>query len=281
MTHSFEAYIDESGCEGFKFRPQPQPGSPEWFVLSAVIIPRSKIQNALKVADDIRSSISAQKKFLHWADLNHEQRIAWIDVIAKSDTMSTSILVNKPKLDNQLIFQQKDRLYFYTTRLLLERISWFCRDCRYLEAGGDGTAKLIFSKRKSMAYDALLEYLQTLRRQAIDDVWLEYLTYDIRIHWPAIKTDHISVLPHKARVGLQMADAVCGGLRAAVEYTRYNFTEHRYAKILKPNIYWRPKSRFPGTGKNYLSYGLKFFPATPAEDEGRPPRYHWIGKYYS
>ena len=37
MSSSFVAYIDESGCEGFKFLADEQ-GSSRWFVLSALVL---------------------------------------------------------------------------------------------------------------------------------------------------------------------------------------------------------------------------------------------------
>ena len=39
MAHSFIAYIDESGDEGFSFAANPGQGSSHWFVISAAMIP--------------------------------------------------------------------------------------------------------------------------------------------------------------------------------------------------------------------------------------------------
>lgn len=273
MAHGFEVYIDESGCEGFKFRPKPQPGSPEWFVLGAVIFRADQRKPILDYMRNAKDGIAPQRQHIHFIDLSHDQKVAWINSVVGSKAVATTVLIDKPKLQNPDIFRAKDRLYFYGTRLLLERVSWICRDEHARAPAGDGIARIYFSKRKNMSYEDLTHYLDLLRWGTAQDEWLGVLLNDIRIHWPAIKTTEIEVYSHMSLIGLQMADAVCGALRAAVEYTNYNFTEHRFAKMLKPVVYSR--------GGNFTSYGLKFFPAVPNETVGERPRYHWIQKHYS
>jgi hypothetical protein len=274
MSHSFEVYIDESGCEGFKFRPFPEPGSPQWFVLSAVIVHQSKVADMMRLVDTTRARLSNRgvPSDLHFADLTHHQRVAWIDTIANSPSKSASVLVNKPELKERAIFKAKDRLYFYAVRLLLERVSWCCRE-QHDGRTGDGTAKLIFSKRKKMSYDELSGYLTWLRFKTPTDDWERMVKKDIQIDWRYINLKKIEALPHNARAGLRMADAVCSGLRYALEYSPYGFTEHRFAKMLRPHAYCRKK--------NYLSYGMKFFPKPPEDDPFARERYRWVDKYYA
>jgi len=54
------------------------------------------------------------------------------------------------------------RLYFYAVRLLVERLSWYCRDSRRRSDTGDGSVALVFSNRASMDYQALRVYLERL-----------------------------------------------------------------------------------------------------------------------
>jgi len=53
MTCSFVAYIDESGCEGFKFLPDEQ-GSSRWFVLSALVFRKENDLQAVQLAKTAR-----------------------------------------------------------------------------------------------------------------------------------------------------------------------------------------------------------------------------------
>lgn len=49
-------------------------------------------------------------------------------------------------------------LYRYATRLLIERVSWLCKD--YQRANDpDCSAELVFSNRSAMSYEDLCTYL--------------------------------------------------------------------------------------------------------------------------
>jgi hypothetical protein len=151
-------------------------------------------------------------------------------------------------------------------RLLLERVSWYCRDTAGSQ--NDCECRLIFEDRKYLSYDSVRSYLELLRTQATEDAWLQVLLNDVRIHWPAIVPAKVEAAQKSQYVGLQLADCAASGIRAALEY-RHGMTEHRYAKTLKPRIYKRES--------NYTSCGLKFFPAQIEQTDARS---HWLRKHY-
>lgn len=73
------------------------------------------------------------------------------------------VLVHKPSIADPEVFQQEAfSLYRYTIRLLLERVSWLCRDTVRANEG-DGKAELILSNRSAMSYDDLRQYLVRLQ----------------------------------------------------------------------------------------------------------------------
>jgi hypothetical protein len=281
MTYGFEVFIDESGDEGFRFRKRPEPGSSEWFVLSAVVVRRQDASAIIGMMRDVRRLFDRDPTYtLHFVDLGHDQRVAWVTRIAGAPVTCISILIHKSALTRRSLFRQKDRMYFYATRLLIERVSWLCRDHHAAYPAGDGTAKIIFSKRKSMRYEELRSYFSTLWLKTPEgDDWLKFLKAGIRIHWPAIRIDQVVAETHHKYAGLQVADAVASGMKQALEYSAYGHTEHRFAKLLKPVTDHRPKARV--AEMNYLSYGVKFFPSAPKDDPTAAPRSHWIEKYYS
>jgi hypothetical protein len=206
------------------------------------------------------------KAVMHFADLRHDRRVFVIDAISNSWLTVTSVIVNKRKIEKPEIFQaERFRRYKYTARLLLERISWFCRDTAQ---ANDCECRLIFEHRKNLSYDTLRAYLSTLQEQASEDVWLQMLLHDVRIHWPAIVPQNVTAAQKAQYAGLQFADCVASGTRAALEY-RHGFTEHRYGKMLKPRVYKR--------GAKYSSYGLKFFPVGL---DATDPRGHWLRKHF-
>ncbi len=241
MASTFLVYIDESGDEGFSF----SAGSSEWFVLSAVVTRRSSDLDTVKLVDEVRSVLGRPpKKPLHFRKLRHHHKLTLVNAIAQADLRTLSVLVHKPTLREPEKFMQRYRLYFYTARYLLERVSWYCRDARREDDAGDGTAELVFSNRSGMSYGELRDYLQYLR----DRTGL----FDVRIEWDVIRPDQIRAFTPGRRMGLQIADAVAGSAWSAVERSQYGFTESRYLRMLRPVVYTHKGRR--------LGYGLKFWP---------------------
>src|SRR6266496_2764834 len=118
-------YIDESGDEGFLFG----KGSSTWFVLSGVVTQKTTDLNTVKLVDTVRTTLGRKdQEPLHFRNLKHEHRLPFLHQIAQADLKTVSVLIHKPSIRNVELFQQKYRLYFYAARLLLERISWYCRD---------------------------------------------------------------------------------------------------------------------------------------------------------
>jgi len=138
MKPSFITYIDESGDEGFVFHADGS-GSSRWFVLSAVVIRQSNDLQMVSCLKEVREVLQKTAKTpLHFVDLKHEQRVPYIRRVGELPMRAVSVLVYKPLIAEPEKFQNtKYLLYRYATRLLLERISWLCRDQR--RAGeGDG-----------------------------------------------------------------------------------------------------------------------------------------------
>jgi hypothetical protein len=182
---------------------------------------------------------------LHFANLNHNQKIVVTESLATRPIRAINILSNKRTAPDG-VFTQKNQLYFYTTRYLIERISWLCRDYRRLVKEGDGRVKIIFSRRGGMSYPDFCAYLRRLQNDQA-----------VRIHWPVIDVEGIEALDHSRRAGLQIADAIASAFASGIEPNLYGNCEPRYAEILRPIVYNRRA--------NYLSYGLKILSQTGLE----------------
>ncbi len=120
MVASFVVYIDESGDEGFQF----DKGSSKWFVLSAAITHKATDLATVKLVDTVRATLGRKDNApLHFRGLKHEHRLPFLHEIAQADLKTVSVFIHKPAIRNVELFQQRNRLYFYAVRLLLERIS--------------------------------------------------------------------------------------------------------------------------------------------------------------
>jgi hypothetical protein len=242
MTASFVVYIDESGDEGFLF----DKGSTAWFVLSAVITEKTTDLETVKLVDTVRLKLGRQptdKDPLHFRKIKHEQRLPFVHEISEANLKAVIIMIHKPSITNVELFQQRFRLYFYASRLLLERVSWYCRDHKTAHTGGDGTAEICFSNRGGMKYDELRTYMETLK--------LKTQLNDVRIDWDIIKTSQITALSPKL-MGMQIADAIASSFFFGTQLNQYGFVEDRYVRMLKSVVY-QHRGRYNG-------YGLKIWP---------------------
>ena len=246
MASSFTAYIDESGDEGFVFLPG-EKGSSRWLVLSAVVFRKAKDLEAVRVMREVRTLLVYYFMMpLHLRATHHHYRAPYVPAWATAPMRTVSVLIHKPSITEPEKFQNEAfRLYRYATRLLVERVSWLCRDTRK-DNEGDGSCELIFSNRSAMSYEDLRKYLLHLKDKP---------GIDARIDWNAIRPQQVRAVNHDQLAGLQIADAVASSLFFAVNLTQYSEVEDRYFRMLRPTIYRHAK-----TGE--LGYGLKFWPGS-------------------
>lgn len=246
MKPSFIAYVDESGDEGFVFKGDGS-GSSRWLVLSAVVIRQQNDLQMVSCLKQVREVLQKPPKTpLHFVDLKHEQRVPYIRRVGELPIRTVSVLIYKPLIAEPEKFQNnKYLLYRYATRILLERVSWLCRD--YRRTGeGDGFAEVIFSNRSNMSYEEIRDYLRLLLRQAKDD------PQKVQIDGTVIDPERIRSVEHSKLAGLQVADAVASGFHFAIKVNRYGETETGYLPHLKKSIY-----RHKGVASGY---GLKVWP---------------------
>ena len=248
MAHSFIAYIDEAGDDGFpgRFREAgKQGGASHWFSIGAVVWRLSRDLDFVATAKTIVAQMPPQKrsKPLHFADMDHAQRVMAVNALAKLPYRSITVFANKPTSPDGT-YTQKNQFYHYMSRYLIERISWLCRDTRPLVKEGDGRVQINFARRGNMNYEDFRSYLHHLRNAD---------SPDIRIHWPVIDVDGVKAYHQRERYGLQLADIVTSGMNAALEPDFYGNVETRYLRTIRDNVYSR-KGKF-------LSYGAKVVPS--------------------
>jgi len=213
--------------------------------VGAVVWRYSRDLDAVRWAQEISGQLSQQRSRgpLHFTDFDHGQRVMAINTLAGKPFRLVCVIANKPIIPAGT-YTEKNQLYHYMCRYLIERISWLCRDNRRHVPEGDGRVKIIFARRGGMSYPDFRAYMQRLRDS--DDP-------DIQIHWPVIDIDGIEAHDQSAKYGLQLADLAVSGLTWGLERDYYGNCESRYARVLKPHVYNR--------GGNYFSYGAKIVPA--------------------
>jgi len=241
---SFFACIDESGDQGFSFG--TQNSSSPWFVLAAVVGLAVNTPELSTRVLQLKKEIGWNpSKHLHFKDVKSDRRDVVIQrtVECRDHIRSIVVMFHKPSLANPEAFSENNRLYFYSTRFLLERISWLCRDSREHQSKthGDGTCRLIFSRMNEVSRLSLVGYLERLRNT------------ESTVYWPAFRQDRLEAMSPSKHVGLQLADVVAHSFYCA-DHPNEKRRAHSWAETLKPIMH-------RGRNGAYRGSGVKIFPA--------------------
>lgn len=253
MQHAFHAYIDESGDEGFSFREPPQQGSSEWFVLSACVVRAKNLAAIARQFAPTFKAIETAGRVAHFRKLPDAEKLLLAESIGAKSIKTVSVCVNKRQLQEKYTdhtLDRRRRLYFYASRLLLERITWIARDYKDPLAS-DHRCKLVFSRNKHFSYERLCRYLDDLQEN------------QTRIEWDYIDLRATTALNHDDSIWLRVADTIASATASALELGKCD----DYVLAMRKVMY-RYRER------QCRNYGLKFFPHDPVEEKSG--RYRWI-----
>jgi len=136
---SFRVYVDESGEEGFVFRPDGG-GSSRWLILSAVVARRENDLAVVALMRKVRALLArTPDQPLHFVKLDHSQRIPWVREIGLTPLRTVSVLVQ------QTLDRRAGEVPIAETPSLPLRVpdvagarSWLCRDNRKEGMAMDG-----------------------------------------------------------------------------------------------------------------------------------------------
>ncbi|MCP1337454.1 DUF3800 domain-containing protein [Futiania mangrovi] len=244
FMHSFIAFIDESGDDGLRNfrRPGVAGGASTFLTICACLIRATNDVETVQWRDEIKEGSGKRSKGrdIHFADFNHAQKRFACQKIQSLPLRYIAAISHKPSIPEGT-YNTKNALYFYMTRYVIERISWFCRDMRPTVREGDGRVKIVFSRRGGMSYEDFKKYLEILKQSPQNS-----------IHWPVIDIESIKAEDHSRVAGLQLADCGASAFSCALEPDTFGNVESQYLAILKRNIYSK--------NGNFLSYGFKLFP---------------------
>ncbi|KYO51724.1 DUF3800 domain-containing protein [Tistrella mobilis] len=239
MDHGYYVYIDEAGDDGIgKPRDIGQPGQSHWLVLSALIVSAENDMHLPAWRDEITARMPRKgnrgvDRSIHFADMNHDQRVWACTVVAGKPVGVVSVLSNKKMLighRKEDLFRQKNHLYRYLLRYIMERVTWSCKQRDLREARPCRPAKIIFSRRGGMDYDGFSEYMRHLK--ALQQKNGSHFPF----FWEYLDIEAIEVLEHKKRAGLQLADVAASAFHRAVEPNAFGQYETRYAEVLRSRV---------------------------------------------
>jgi len=203
----------------------------------------------------------SQEPNLHFRKLRDRDKLLLLEEIATADLRAIAVMIHKPSITNRSAFNQKNVLYHYAARYLLERVSWCCRDWAANGVNGDGTAEVHFSNRANLKMQEFQSYLERLRFQS-----------DNRIDWSIIKPDQCQILMPKRDLGQQIADAVASAFFFSVRSLHGNVPQPDYAQALHQVIY--------KAGTKYDGLGIKIWPREYHQRLSQTIHWDWLRKIY-
>lgn len=255
----FVAYVDESGDTGLvDVKPSDPTGASEWLVLSCFLIREQDDHKCLGWVKEILAKVKSKKRDLHFADLYEHKKKMACDIIATKPGRFFIVASNKRNIEDyknqRAAFVSRQHgtawLYWWLSRLLLERVTEYCETRVPPECRGDWKLRIVFSRRGGLMYRDFERYLTKLRWQSI----LGTQVIDTGdLCWSVIDFDEIRVLDHSARAGLQLADIGAGAFFNALEQNRPANCDCQFAKALKPRMAFDKKN-------SILGFGLKTMP---------------------
>jgi len=239
----FNIYIDEAGDEGFKFKTNPKSGSSHFFVLSALIVHKSKDRELANLTTELKQMLNYQHKDihspLHFYKLNHDRRKACVNKLAAFEDFTTiSVVFEKHKLNGNL--KIPPYLYHYACRLLLERAEPFLKT-------HSAKANLIFEHRRNTTYQDLEVYIKKVVDESL------FLTMS-----PKTKAQSKC---------LQLVDIIASSTYQA-------FEPNQYDGDVEPGFMYKLQSKIFCHKNKCLGYGLKLFPTET--DLLEQEKYEWI-----
>jgi hypothetical protein len=214
MVH-FVAYIDESGDPGLR---AIRAGSSQWFVISCLLVQEHHVPTLANTHERILSQFrNRQTDFLHFKNLLPFKKSIACAEIAKAPCRAFCVISNKINIlnyRNPNLGNNKDWLYWWMTRILLERVTEFCH--RYAQKTNivEPKIRIVFSRRSSNDYDEFKLYLRRLQSQSTAGGL--YIN-EGDITWPLYDPEEIHIVNAKNLIGLQLADTIAGAVYNGLE----------------------------------------------------------------
>ena len=235
MGTLYRVWVDETGDRGISPKASP-------FFGFAAVVTRAEYMPQMQAAKvainrDLERDDGVE---LHWSKnlRSHEKRMTAAEALGGLNARVIYSVLEKATMPKDAHLTNRDAMYNYALRFLLERISWLVDD-------HSGVAAVMLASVEGLPGSVPRGYVEKLRRMGSGT----------QIRWHALRPK-VEIEQASRRDGLQMADIAAGALDRAMRLT--SVAPHRiepaYLNAMSDRIWTR------GPGK-MGSYGLKALPS--------------------
>jgi len=230
----YHCYIDESGCDGFKF----DKGSDQWFVLAGFISKEKDVPKTKYIIDKTKAHFWRRRNWIppetiHWHKLKEIEKQFIINCLFEKDFTLVIVTFWKSKLTKDNMLHDRNYLYRYMCKYLLERVTSYVND-------RNGFLKLIFSNRKKFQKKELIDYLS---KELSENSFMKNV----------FSPRKIIVKESWQLKMLQIADCCVSAFGDSFNPRHKNSLDPRFAHKLIVKLYKK-------STKEIYGYGLKLFP---------------------
>ena len=274
-TYKYVLYIDEAGDPGLKrVRPRSPEGASEWFILSGVLIPADKEEEASTWIDEIMKAMnSPQMRDLHFTKLTDNRKSIACSLLADKHLRLFTVISNKqnmqgynnPFAETMTTNLPRDNwFYCWMSRILLERVTDFVAFNSMNRFGAPQKIKLVFSERGGLRYSQMHAYYEWINLKSAGGKVPLFLPWEF-VDFRCLDKDLMSVFMHRQIPALKMPDIVASAFYRAVDIRDNPNRDASFAKLLKPRMAADPSSRL------ISGYGVKLMPNLRTLDKFNVP----------
>lgn len=208
-------------------------------MLSCLLIKAENDHKCLGWVKEIKAKFNVSNSdFLHYKDLIPAKRKIACETINEKPCRFFVVASNKKNIEGKkneaaafVGGNGSAWLYWWLSRLLLERVTSFCEDRTPADQRGKWKILFVFARRGGLQYIDFRNYLMRLHKQSrMGSLYIDRGD----LCWSVVDEDEILVKDSKERAGLQLSDLCASAFFQALEMKRN--IDPQYAKLFKPRL---------------------------------------------
>lgn len=269
MAYQYILFVDEAGDDKVdSLKPENPNGNSEWLCLGGYVV-RAAVEPELDSRrDELLRLIGGQSGgVLHFKNYKSKNRAKICEKLSQYRARAfvvcsfkrTMIGHSNPRAASAG-GDERQILYNFVTRLLLERVTDFVKSDAEEKGYADPVLKIVMASRKGHHFGHFKDYVRKLLKQAANGT----THLDTReIAHEVLRYDQIERAPASSLAGLQLADTVVSATFQSIERLSPGYADKPALKLKRLIAKKQHHPAYPAKAANV---GMTLFPATKLLD---------------
>lgn len=249
MQHSYTLYIDEAGHDKVeRLKPSVENGNSEWLCLGGYLVRSENVAELIDRRDALVTSIGGQPgQALHYRNYKAPNRLKICTGLANFSARAFVVCSYKRTMvghHNERaaaagnVSSNRQYLYNFVVRLLLERVTAFVEDHAISNGLTDPVIRIVLASRRGHHFGHFKAYVLQLMQQATAQS--TYLNQK-EIKPNLLRYGLIERAPASSLAGLQLADTVVSSVFQSIKQTSPGYEDgpaERLRRIIAGKQRW-------------------------------------------